>query len=73
MSAPAPRYESLLERLTELRKAAKAECPPCVGSCLVQPCGPHCDYPYTDKCPPACEICERRHEANAALAKALLP
>jgi hypothetical protein len=66
-------YEALVAELTSLRAEAKAECSPCrsvanKSVCFVQPCGPHCAYPYTDERLPACENCATKASARKALA-----
>ena len=64
------------QELEALLAAASKDCTEkCRGTaCFVQPCGRHCDYPYTDEGLPACRACDAQDAAKrdlAALAPAL--
>lgn len=60
----------LADKVRELDEAANTSCPPCESVsknswvCAVQPCGPHCEYPYTDERAPPCNSCQRRGQAR---------
>ena len=57
-----------MSALEELLAAASRDCTEtCKGNCGMVPCGPHCEFPYTDERAPACAACKAQREAEAAL------
>ncbi len=62
-----PTVSGLIAQLRELLAVPVCDVV-CPGSqCYTQPCGPHCNTPYTDESLPTCEKCKAYDDAQSRL------